>query len=82
MKRRIFLRAAAAAGATTGLGAPAVFAQSAREKTLRVAPLTALSSVDTVFNTSLVTTNHGYAARNAPRRHPSSLCVRAPGEHV
>jgi peptide/nickel transport system substrate-binding protein len=60
MKRRSFLRAATAAG--IGLGAPAVVAQSTRERTLRVAPLTALSSVDTVFNTSLVTTNHGYAA--------------------
>ena len=60
MKRRTFLRASAAAAAT--LHAPAVFAQTAREKTLRVAPLTALASVDTVFNTSLVTTNHGYAA--------------------
>ena len=61
MKRRTFLRATAAAAATS-LAAPAVFAQTAREKTLRVAPITALSSVDTVFNTSLVTTNHGYAA--------------------
>ena len=61
MQRRTFLRAAAAAGVTAGLGAPAVFAQTSREKTLRVAPLTALASVDTVFNTSLVTTNHGYA---------------------
>lgn len=61
MKRRTFLHASAAAAATT-LAAPAAFAQTAREKTLRVAPITALSSVDTVFNTSLVTTNHGYAA--------------------
>jgi peptide/nickel transport system substrate-binding protein len=62
MKRRNVLRTAVALGATASLGQPAVFAQSARERTLRVAPLTALSSVDTVFNTSLVTTNHGYAA--------------------
>jgi peptide/nickel transport system substrate-binding protein len=62
MKRRDVLRTAAALGATASLSPPAVFAQSARERTLRVAPLTALSSVDTVFNTSLVTTNHGYAA--------------------
>ncbi len=62
MKRRDVLRTAAALGGTASLGPPAVFAQSARERTLRVAPLTALSSVDTVFNTSLVTTNHGYAA--------------------
>ena len=62
MKRRDVLRAAAAVTATASLGAPAVFAQSARGRTLRVAPLTALSSIDTVFNTSLVTTNHGYAA--------------------
>ena len=61
MKRRSFLRAAAAAGATAGIRVPAVFAQTAREKTLRIAPITALASVDTVFNTSLVTTNHGYA---------------------
>lgn len=60
MKRRTFLRTTAAAAAT--LQSPAVFAQTAREKTLRVAPLTALASIDTVFNTSLVTTNHGYAA--------------------
>ena len=62
MKRRDVLRTAVALGATASLSPPAVFAQSARERTLRVAPLTALSSVDTVFNTSLVTTNHGYAA--------------------
>ena len=61
MKRRTFLRTSAAAAATS-LAAPTVMAQTRREKTLRVAPLTALSSVDTVFNTSLVTTNHGYAA--------------------
>src|SRR4051794_18159327 len=58
MKRRAFLQAAAAAAT---LPAPAVFAQTARAATLRVAPVTALASLDTVFNTSLVTTNHGYA---------------------
>ncbi len=62
MNRRDVLRTAAALGAGASLGPPAASAQSARERTLRVAPLTALASVDTVFNTSLVTTNHGYAA--------------------
>jgi peptide/nickel transport system substrate-binding protein len=56
MRRRNFLYGAAAA-----LGAPAVHAQSARERTLRLVPLTSLYSLDTVFNTSLVTTNHGWA---------------------
>ncbi len=59
MKRRHFLQASGAAAAT--LAAPQVNAQTARAKTLRVVPLTALFSLDTVFNTSLVTTNHGYA---------------------
>lgn len=62
INRRAVLHAAAAMGATASLRPAAVHAQSARERTLRVAPLTALASVDTVFNTSLVTTNHGYAA--------------------
>lgn len=61
MKRRTFLRGTAGAGVVTALAAPVARAQSAREKTLRLAPVTALSSVDTVFNTSLVTTSHGYA---------------------
>src|ERR1700686_87611 len=55
MRRRNFLYGAAAV-----LGAPAVHAQSARERTLRLVPLTSLYSLDTVFNTSLVTTNHGW----------------------
>ena len=59
MKRRTFLQASGAAAAT--LAAPQVNAQTARAKTLRVVPLTALFSLDTVFNTSLVTTNHGFA---------------------
>ena len=58
MKRRAFLASTAAASL---LAAPSVRAQSARAKTLRVVPLTSLFSLDTVFNTSLVTTNHGYA---------------------
>ena len=56
MKRRHFIATAASA-----LAAPAVHAQTAREKTLRLVPLTSLYSLDTVFNTSLVTTNHGWA---------------------
>jgi len=43
------------------MAAPAVRAQSARERTLKLVPLTSLYSLDTVFNTSLVTTNHGWA---------------------
>jgi peptide/nickel transport system substrate-binding protein len=61
MKRRHFLQATAAASLGTPLAAPQVNAQTARAKTLRVVPLTALFSLDTVFNTSLVTTNHGFA---------------------
>jgi len=57
MKRRSFLAASAAA---TALAKPVV-AQNNRASTLRVIPVTALFSVDTVFNTSLVTTNHGWA---------------------
>ncbi len=56
MKRRQLVLTAAAMAA-----APAVHAQSSREKTLKLIPLTALYSLDTVFNTSLVTTNHGWA---------------------
>ena len=56
MRRRHFLYGAAAA-----LAAPAVHAQSSRERTLKLVPLTSLYSLDTVFNTSLVTTNHGWA---------------------
>ena len=62
MRRRSFLAASAAASALAG---PAVvgpaLAQNTRARTLRVVPVTALFSVDTVFNTSLVTTNHGWA---------------------
>jgi len=61
MRRRTFLRGSAGAAATAMLSAPAVQAQTARSKTLRVVPLTSLYSLDTVFNTSLVTTNHGFA---------------------
>jgi peptide/nickel transport system substrate-binding protein len=60
MRRRTFLRTAAAAA----LPAPAIAAATARNMILKVAPVTALSSVDTVFNTSLVTTNHGFAAND------------------
>ena len=61
MKRRHFIAAAAA----STLAAPAVRAQTAREKTLKLVPLTSLYSLDTVFNTSLVTTNHGWAVYDA-----------------
>ncbi len=50
MRRRQFLLGAAA------LAAPSVQAQSTRSRTLKVVPLTSLYSLDTVFNTSLVTT--------------------------
>ena len=58
MKRRHFIQGSAAAAT---LAAPAVNAQTARAKTLKVVPLTSLYSLDTVFNTSLVTTNHRWA---------------------
>jgi peptide/nickel transport system substrate-binding protein len=61
MRRRSFLRGTAGAAAAAVLPAPSVLAQPARTRTLRVIPLTSLYSVDTVFNTSLVTTNHGFA---------------------
>ena len=61
MKRRGFLGTAAMASAAAMLPAANVRAQASREKTLRVVPLTSLFSLDTVFNTSLVTTNHGFA---------------------
>lgn len=60
MKRRSFMRGSVAATAAALTGAPAI-AQDTRAKTLRVIPLTSLYSLDTVFNTSLVTTNHGWA---------------------
>jgi peptide/nickel transport system substrate-binding protein len=56
MRRRHFLY-----GAASALAAPAVHAQSSREQTLKLVPLTSLYSLDTIFNTSLVTTNHGWA---------------------
>ncbi len=60
MKRRGFIKGSAVAAAAVSVGAPAI-AQNSRAKTLKVIPLTSLYSVDTVFNTSLVTTNHGWA---------------------
>jgi peptide/nickel transport system substrate-binding protein len=57
MQRRRFIQAAAA----SALAAPAVHAQDTRAKTLKLVPVTSLYSLDTVFNTSLVTTNHGWA---------------------
>jgi peptide/nickel transport system substrate-binding protein len=56
MRRHHFLY-----GAASALAAPAVHAQSSREQTLKLVPLTSLYSLDTIFNTSLVTTNHGWA---------------------
>ncbi len=56
MKRRSLMAGAAA----SALAGPAVHAQATRAKTLKVVPLTSLYSLDTVFNTSLVTTNHGW----------------------
>ena len=48
MRRRRFLQSASA----LALSAPGIAnAQAIREKTLRVVPLTALFSLDTVFNT-------------------------------
>ena len=67
MKRRNFLKVSAGAALATStqaipmLSGKAAFAQTSREKTLRLNPITALFSLDTVFNTSLVTTSHGYA---------------------
>jgi peptide/nickel transport system substrate-binding protein len=58
MQRRRFLQGAAAASMTTG---PTAHAQTTRDATLKLIPLTSLYSLDTVFNTSLVTTNHGWA---------------------
>ena len=58
MNRRGFIQTAAA---VSTLAAPAVRAQATRDKTLKLVPLTSLYSLDTVFNTSLVTTNHGWA---------------------
>jgi hypothetical protein len=49
MQRRSFLRGTAGAAAIAVLPAPAVFAQLARTRTLRVIPLTSLYSLDTVF---------------------------------
>jgi TAT (twin-arginine translocation) pathway signal sequence len=67
MQRRSFLRGTAGAAATAVLPAPAVFAQLARTRMLRVIPLTSFYSLDTVFNTSLVTTN-----RHTVWHHPRS----------
>jgi peptide/nickel transport system substrate-binding protein len=58
MKRRRFIQGAAVVSALAG---PAIRAETARAKTLKLVPLTSLYSLDTVFNTSLVTTNHGWA---------------------
>ena len=61
MKRRDFLKASAVATAASVVSGRSVFSQTSRAQTLRVSPLTALFSLDTVFNTSLVTTSHGWA---------------------
>lgn len=58
MQRRQFVKGAVAASLTT---CRTVHAQTGRDTTLKLIPLTSLYSLDTVFNTSLVTTNHGWA---------------------
>ena len=60
-KRRGFTQGSAVAAAQAAVGGAPAIAQNNRAKTLKVIPLTSLYSVDTVFNTSLVTTNHGWA---------------------
>ena len=72
MRRRHFLYAGALA-----MAAPAVRAQSARERTLKLVPLTSLYSLDTVFNTSLVTTNHGWAVYDFALRHEQPRSYQA-----
>ena len=74
MKRRKFLGTvagmAAALTTKTAIAQPAIaqpaivqpgIAQSTRASTLRLVPVTALTVLDTVFSTSQVTTNHGWA---------------------
>lgn len=61
MKRRTFIKGSAAATAAAVTRVAPAIAQGTRAKTLRVIPLTSLYSLDTVFNTSLVTMNHGWA---------------------
>ncbi|HTC07731.1 MAG TPA: ABC transporter substrate-binding protein [Acetobacteraceae bacterium] len=58
MQRRDFLKASAAAVATSTLGAPAI-AQSAA-KTLRFVPQANLTAPDPIWTTATVAINHGY----------------------
>jgi peptide/nickel transport system substrate-binding protein len=62
MRRREFIRLAAAAGATTitaPITAP-VRAQTSPDRVLRFVPSTSLVSLDPVFSTALVAVQHGY----------------------
>ena len=59
MKRRTLLMGAAGAAVATVTTKIAI-AQPARTRTLRLVPVTALTVLDTVFSTSLVTTSHGW----------------------
>jgi peptide/nickel transport system substrate-binding protein len=58
MKRRSFL--GGAAGVAAALSTKIAIAQPTRARTLRLVPVTALTVLDTVFSTSLVTTSHGW----------------------
>ena len=58
MKRRNFI--GGAAGVAAALSTRVAIAQPARSRTLRLVPVTALTVLDTVFSTSLVTTSHGW----------------------
>ena len=77
MRRRHFLY-----GAASALAAPAVHAQSSRERTLKLVPLTSLYSLDTIFNTSLVTTNHGWAVYDSLFGMNSKGEIKPHGSHV
>ena len=59
MRRRTFLKGAAASLAATGLARPAL-AQDWRASTMRFVPQANLSSVDPIWTTATVTNNHGY----------------------
>lgn len=59
MDRRTLLRGGAALAAGPALAAPAL-SQDARATTLRFVPQANLSSLDPIWTTATVTTNHGY----------------------